>query len=69
MVVVFVVIEETRTFARGGGKVRRTVVFVWYFVLLLCVNVCVCISSLLGSIQTERVYSVFFFCFSVLCDA
>jgi len=68
MVVVFVVIEETRTFARGGGKVRRTVVFVWYFVLLLCVNVCVCISEFV-SIQTERVYSVFFFCFSVLCDA
>lgn len=66
MVVVFVVIEETRTFARGGGKVRRTVVFVWYFVLLLCVNVCVYLEFI--SIQTERVHSVFFFCFSVFCD-
>ena len=55
MVVVFVVIEETRTFARGGGKVRRTVVFVWYFVLLLCVNVCVCISSLLVFKQSEYI--------------
>ena len=61
MVVVFVVIEETRTFARGGGKVRRTVVFVWYFVLLLCVNVCVYLEFI--SIQTERVHSVFFLCF------
>ena len=61
MVVVFVVIEETRTFARGGGKVRRTVVFVWYFVLLLCVNVCVYLEFI--SIQTERLHSVFFLCF------